>query len=110
MQVLRGRNTLIIDGIGYSLDQLTTAAFEEAKLYGSKNPAFHMPGWFYSGSPYGTQILDLATRKGLIPIVIPDNFTPEYMPKLGYIWRATEPAWIDYYNCRDIYDSTQAST
>lgn len=104
MKVLRGNNTIVVGKSSFGLGQLTDLTFEEAKGYGSDNPAFHMPGWFYSGSPYDKQILALAERHSVEPAPIPKDFIPEYVPKLGYVWRTTEPKWIDHYGVRDIYE------
>lgn len=104
MKVLRGNNAIVVGESSFGLSRLTDLAFEEAKSYGSDNPAFHMPGWFYSDSPYGEQILALAERHNVEPAPIPKDFIPEYVPKLGYVWRTTEPKWIDHYGVRDIYE------
>lgn len=104
MKVLRGNNAIVVGELAFSLSQLVDLAFEEAKSYGAENPAFHMPGWFYSGSPYGEQILALTERHSVEPAPIPKDFIPEYVPKLGYVWRTSVPKWIDHYSVRDIYE------
>lgn len=104
MKVLRGGDTIVIGEISFGLSKLTEIAFEEAKVYGPENPAFHMPGWFYSESPYGEQIVALAKRHGVEPFRIPDGFQPEYVPRLGYVWRSVEPKWIEHFGVRDIYE------
>lgn len=104
MKVLRGHNNIVVGNYAFILSILVDSAFKESKIYGAENPAFHMPGWFYSNSPYGDQIFALAERHNIKPAAIPEDFIPEYVPKLGYVWRKTDPKWIDYYDVRDIYE------
>jgi hypothetical protein len=89
-RVLRGGNTVIVDGIGYRLADLVAATF--ALVKDTDNPAFHMPGWFYSGSPYAEQI----KRLGVSTCDIPPDFVPEYVPELGKLWRKMPTAWDAY--------------
>jgi hypothetical protein len=104
LKVLRGGNTIVVGDVSFGLSRLVDGAFEEAKTYGPENPGFHMPEWFYSESPYSEQIIALAKRHNIEPVPIPDGFLPEYVPKLGYVWRRVDPKWIDHYGVRDIYE------
>ena len=80
MEVFRGGNIVVVGGGAYGLYGLVTATHNEAKMYGPDNPAFHMPGWFYSGSPYGRQIKELADRNNIFMSDVPVDFVPEYVP------------------------------
>lgn len=98
MEVLRdSRNNLLKVGENYyCLSELIDTAFYIVKR-NSDNPAFDMPSWFYSGSPYGENILKL----GVNPIEeTPSEFIPEYVPKLGKVWRSREPAWPQIFDCK----------
>jgi hypothetical protein len=107
MKVLRGQNTLMVNGVAYNLHHVVDAAFIEAKVYGSDNPAFHMPGWFYTNSPYAEQITQLIIRHKITQIPIPNGFKPEFLPKLGKVWRNSEPKWITHYGVKNIYEREQ---
>lgn len=89
-RVLRGGNVIVVDGLGYHLAALAEASY--ALVKDTDNPAFHMPGWFYSGSPYAEQIKAL----GVTPYPIPKNFRAEYVPDLGKVWRRGPTAWEAY--------------
>lgn len=96
-EVLRDskNNLLKVGNEFYSLSKLVDTVFEIVKQH-SPNPAFHMPGWFYSGSPYGKEICDL----GVEPLKdTPKEFIPEFVPPLGKVWRSREPLWPKIFNC-----------
>ena len=79
----------------YSLSKVTDKVFKIVSKH-SDNPAFDMPGWFYSGSPYGKEILELQVK----PLEQqPSEFQPEFVPKLGKVWRAREPLWPQIFKC-----------
>jgi hypothetical protein len=96
MRVLRDseNNLLKVDDVFYQLSTLVDCVFEIVKQR-SDNPAFDMPGWFYSGSPYADEIHKL----GVKPVNAPNKFTPEFTPLLGNIWRTREPMWPSIFNC-----------
>jgi hypothetical protein len=92
MRVLRGRDCVVVDERAYSLAALTEAAYQWAVCAGSTNPAFDMPGWFYSGSPYAEQIKALGVPCGDVP----DDFCPEYVPTPAKLWRSRPTLWETY--------------
>lgn len=95
-EVLRdSRNDLLKIGEDYyCLSQKTEAVFAIVKQH-SSNPAFDMPGWFYSGSPYGKEILSIGV-KALDNE--PEEFVPEYVPPLGKVYHTREPIWPEIFN------------
>jgi hypothetical protein len=96
MRVLRdSRNNLLkVDNEFYSLSELVDKVYEIVKLH-SSNPAFDMPSWFYSGSYYADEIKKLDVS----PIETPSEFVPEFVPKLGKVWRARETKWPEIFGC-----------
>lgn len=104
--VLRGGEYISIDGVFYNMKSIADALYNEAKEY-SDNPAFHMPGWLFSGSPYGEQLLDVIFRNNINSVDTPKHFRPEFVPTINYrivSAKGEEPKWIDHYNSRDIYE------
>ncbi len=60
MFVTRNSNDQVCaNGNWYDLQELVNAAYNRAKKAGSKNPAFDIPSWFYTGSPYANEIVAL---------------------------------------------------
>lgn len=51
------------NGKWYDLQDLVAAAYNRAKEAGSKNPAFDIPSWFYTGSPYANEIVELGCKE-----------------------------------------------
>jgi hypothetical protein len=97
-EVLRdSRNNLLKVGNDfYSLSQVVDTVFEIVKQH-STNPAFDVPGWFYSGSPYEKEICAL----GIQPLKYkPTEFIPEFLPRYPQPpWRSREPMWPQIFNC-----------
>lgn len=96
-EVLRDskRDLLKVGNEFYSLSQLVATVIEIVKQH-SSNPGFDMPGWFYSGSPYGKEIISLSVQ----PLKDkPTDFTPEFVPPLCKVWRSREPLWPQIFNC-----------
>ena len=97
MRVFRDvkNNLLKVDDVFYQLSELVDKVFDIVKQY-SSNPAFDIPGWFYSGSPYADEIHKL----GATPIENVNEFIPEFVPPLGKVWRSREPIWPQIFNCK----------
>jgi hypothetical protein len=91
-RVIRGGSTIIVDGVGYDLRDCSERSYALVVEAGSNNPAFDMPGWFFSGSPYAEQIKAL----GAAIVAIPDDFRPEWVPDLGKLWSSREAIWDTY--------------
>jgi hypothetical protein len=85
---------IFANGKCYSLFALVNKAFDIVKASGSNNPAFDMPPWFYTGSPYADAIVNLGCEE-LTP---PDIYMVECVPPLGNVWRSREPAWAKIFN------------
>lgn len=76
------KNCILIDDVSYSISALRDAAIEKLRPH-TKNIGYHMPPFFYTGSPYADAMLAL----GVEPMgKIPKNFKAECVP------RATTPA------------------
>jgi hypothetical protein len=86
------RDTIKVGDKAFSLRRVAQEMYDMAVASGSDNPGFDTPGWLYSGSPYGLQIVAL----GCPEIELPDGFTPEYVPDLGKCWRARLRLWDMY--------------
>lgn len=84
VRVLRGGEWVVVGKRAYRLRDLSDATYRMVKDMGSNNPGFDMPAWFFSGSPFGAQIEAL----GCEAHEIPDNFRPEYLPRLEKAWAA----------------------
>lgn len=96
-EVLRDskNNLLKVGNNFYSPSQLVDTVFEIVKQH-SSNPAFDTPGWFYSGSPYGKEIISIGVKTLEKE---PDEFVPEFVPPLGKVYRTREPIWPEIFNC-----------
>jgi hypothetical protein len=97
LEVLRDskNNLLKVGNEFYTLSELFDSVFEIVKQH-SKNPGFDTPGWFYSGSPYGKEIISI----GVKPLEKePAEFVPEFVPPLGKVYRTREPIWPEIFNC-----------
>lgn len=82
------------NGKWYTLYALVDNAFDIVKSSGSNNPAFDMPPWFYTGSPYADAIVNL----GCAEVPAPSIYMVECLPLLGNVWRSREPAWPSIFN------------
>lgn len=97
--VFRGENYLKVGKDFYVLSDLVEAAYELVSKT-SDNPGFDMPQWFYSGSPYGTQIRAL----GVLSCQPPDEFIPEFLPQSEkQPWNRHASWWRDYATGLDAY-------
>lgn len=82
-----GTNCLLIDDIPYSLSSMVEFVYNKLIVKSttcSNGKTYHIyadyPPLFFSGSPYGAYLLSL----GLTPLKeIPNNFSPEYLLKIG---------------------------
>lgn len=95
-RVFRGGSLLLIDGHFYSLSDCVDLAYNAVVYSGSKNPAFDMPPWFYSGSPYADAILAL----GVMRVKPPEAFQAEFVPKSALGWAARPPAWPEIFGVK----------
>lgn len=84
------------NGKWYTLSTLGDKVFDIVTASGSNNPAFDMPPWFYTGSPYADEIESL----GCAEVIPPTQYQKEYVPALGDVWRSREPAWPSIFNCK----------
>ncbi len=82
-------------GKWYTLSDLVNTVFELVKASGSGNPAFDMPSWFYTGSPYADEIEKIGCKQ----VPEPATYRVEVVPKLGKVWRARDPMWPTIFNC-----------
>ena len=85
---------IFANGKCYSLFALVNKAFDIVKASGSNNPAFDMPPWFYTSSPYADAIVNLGCEEVLAPSI----YMVECVPPLGNVWRSREPAWPKIFN------------
>ena len=92
VKVKRGGKWIVVDGKAYDLRDCTEVAAELTRKSGSNNIAFDMFPWFFTGSPYADQIIDL----GVTPQAVPDDFIAEYIPDLGKVWRSRQTIWETY--------------
>jgi len=83
------------NGSWYNLHDLVDTVFERVKAWGSNNPGFDTPNWFYTGSPYADEIVAL----GCSEVDAPANYRIECVPRLGKVWRSREPMWPEIFNC-----------
>ena len=80
----------------YLIRDLSDAPYNMVRDAGSKNPGFDIPGWFFTGSPYGKQIVALGATQHPMPM----NFCCEVVPDFGKLWKERPPGW-EYYISRD---------
>jgi hypothetical protein len=85
---------IFVNGKCYNLFALVNKAFAIVKASGSNNPAFDMPPWFYTGSPYADAIVNLGCKE----VAPPTSYKVECVPELGKVWRSREPAWPKIFN------------
>lgn len=83
------------NGKWYTLSVLVDKVFEIVKTSGSNNPAFDMPPWFYTGSPYADELVNLGCKE----VTAPETYKVEYVPALGKVWRSRELTWPSIFNC-----------
>jgi hypothetical protein len=96
MQVIRtDTGHICANSKWFLLDDLVDTVFEQIKAWGSNNPAFDAPGWFYTESPYADEIVAL----GCAEINPPKEYRIECVPRLGKVWRSREPLWPEIFNC-----------
>lgn len=83
------------NGRWYNLRDLVDTAFERVRAWGSDNPAFDAPNWFYTGSPYADEIVAL----GCAEVDAPKEYRIESVPRLGKVCRSREPQWPVIFGC-----------
>jgi hypothetical protein len=100
MRVLRDstNDLLKVDENYFSLSQIVDRVYEIVSKH-SSNPGFDMPPWFYSGSPYADEILNI----GIEPLKLkPKEFQPEFLPQSNNKnWKAKQPLWTKIFNCEE---------
>jgi hypothetical protein len=83
------------NGKWFDLRALVDTAFERVRAWGSDNPGFDAPNWFYTGSPYADEIVAL----GCAGVDAPKEYRIESVPPLGKVWRSRDPLWPVIFNC-----------
>ena len=54
---------LSVDGVDLDARHVSKLEFERAKRLHPENPAYHMRGMFYTGSPYADEINELVEER-----------------------------------------------
>ncbi|MDZ7906423.1 MAG: hypothetical protein U5N55_12055 [Cypionkella sp.] len=81
---------LIVRGKWFDARAVSQAAYDAVKAAGSKNPAFDMPPFCYTGCPYPDAILALE----LPEVDPPQKYRVMYVPHDGKKpYRGREPIW-----------------
>ena len=83
------------NGKWFALRDLVDTAFDRIKCWGSNNPAFDLPSWFYTGSLYADEIVAL----GCAEVDAPKEYWVLCVPRLGKVWRSRDPQWPVIFNC-----------
>ncbi|MCU0909770.1 MAG: hypothetical protein MUE98_00050 [Rhodobacteraceae bacterium] len=79
-----------VSGKWFRTADLADAAFDLVRRAGSENPAFDMPPFFYTGSPYGEALLAL----GVAPCDPPPSYRVMFTPHFGKSpWWRRAPIW-----------------
>ena len=86
------------NGKWFLMADILESTFSTIEKAGSNNPAFDSPPWFYSGSPYADAICAL----GCAETDAPEEYLVEYVPPLGKVWRAREPAWPTIFGVAEV--------
>ena len=76
LRVMRTDAHIQIGDQWFSTRSLVNAAYDRIVSAGSKNPAFDSPPFFWTGSPYGVQILSL----GCETVAAPETYVVHYLP------------------------------
>lgn len=81
---------LCVKGIWLIVEDVVEATYQCIKKAGSKNIAFDMPPFLYTGCPYPDAILDL----GCTPVLPPNSYRIEYVEQDGKKpWHSRTPIW-----------------